>query len=63
LNGDDLESIATLHHTGVERKKIGVHISYDRMASLLAPYGDRDVLGVARGLDAKVDDVLSQAAA
>src|SRR5579863_3406869 len=31
----------------------GVHISYDRMASLLAPYGNRDALCVARDLDAK----------
>jgi len=33
------------------------------MASLLVPYGDRDALRVARDLDAKVENVLRQAAA
>jgi uncharacterized protein (DUF302 family) len=47
----------------VDERADGVHISYDRMASLLAPYGDRDALSVARGLDAKVEDVLTKAAA
>ena len=41
----------------------GVHISYDRMASLLAPYGNPDALKVARDLDAKVEHLLRQAAA
>jgi uncharacterized protein (DUF302 family) len=47
----------------VDERADGVHISYDRMASLLAPYGDEDALIVARGLDVKVEDVLRQAAA
>ena len=47
----------------VDERADGVHISYDRMASLLAPYGDRDALRVARTLDAQVEDVLRQAAA
>ena len=47
----------------VDVRADGVHISYDRMASLLAPYGDRDALSIARDLDAKVEDVLRQAAA
>jgi uncharacterized protein (DUF302 family) len=47
----------------VDERSDGVHISYDRMASLLAPYGNRDALSVARDLDAKVEDVLRQAAA
>jgi uncharacterized protein (DUF302 family) len=47
----------------VDERADGVHISYDRMASLLAPYGNRDALSVARDLDAKVEDVLRQAAA
>jgi len=38
----------------VDERADGVHISYDRMASLLAPYGDRDALCIARDLDAKV---------
>ena len=46
----------------VDERADGLHISYDRMASLLAPYGNHDALGVARDLDAKVEDVLRQAA-
>jgi uncharacterized protein (DUF302 family) len=41
----------------------GVHLSYDRMASFLAPYGNRDALEVARNLDKKIEDLLRQAAA
>jgi len=33
------------------------------MASLLAPYGNRDALSVARDLDTKVEDVWRKAAA
>jgi uncharacterized protein (DUF302 family) len=47
----------------VDERADGVHISYDRMASLLAPYENRDALRVARDLDTKVEDVLRQAAA
>lgn len=47
----------------VDERADGVHISYDKMVSLLAPYGDRDALRVARDLDAKVENVLRQAAA
>src|ERR1700689_3651107 len=47
----------------VDERADGVHISYDRMASLLAPYGNRDALCVAHGLDAKVEDLLLRAAA
>jgi uncharacterized protein (DUF302 family) len=47
----------------VDERADGVHISYDRMASLLAPYGNRDAVSVARDLDAKVEDLLRQAAA
>ena len=41
----------------------GVHLSYDRMASLLAPYNNSEALNVARDLDAKVENLLRQAAA
>jgi len=41
----------------------GVHLSYDRMASFLAPYGNRDALEVARDLDKKIEDLLREAAA
>jgi uncharacterized protein (DUF302 family) len=46
----------------VDERADGVHLSYDRMASLLAPYGNRDALEVARSLDAKVENLLRQAA-
>jgi uncharacterized protein (DUF302 family) len=47
----------------VDERADGVHLSYDRMASLLAPYGNRDALEVARNLDKKIEDLLRQAAA
>ena len=40
-----------------------VHLSYDRMASFLAPYGIPDALKVARDLDFKVETLLNEAAA
>jgi hypothetical protein len=40
----------------------GVSLSYDRMASYLAPYGNEDALTVARELDAKVEKILTSAA-
>ena len=46
----------------VDERPDGVHLSYDRMASFLAPYGNRDALEVARSLDTKVEDLLGQAA-
>ncbi len=39
----------------------GVHISYDRMASYLAPYGNSEALIVARDLDAKIEAILTAA--
>jgi hypothetical protein len=45
----------------VDERADGVHLSYDRMASLLASYGNSDALNVARDLDAKVEDLLRQA--
>jgi uncharacterized protein (DUF302 family) len=47
----------------VDERADGVHLSYDRMASLSAPYGNNEALKVARDLDAKVEDLLRQAAA
>jgi uncharacterized protein (DUF302 family) len=47
----------------VDERQDGVHLSYDRMASFLAPYGNANALDVARNLDAKVEDILRQAAA
>jgi hypothetical protein len=38
-------------------------LSYDRMATFLALYGNANALEVARNLDAKVEVILRQAAA
>src|ERR1700683_4915093 len=46
----------------VDERADGVHISYDRMASLLAPYGNAAAMEVARDLDRKVETILQQAA-
>jgi uncharacterized protein (DUF302 family) len=46
----------------VDERSDGVHLSYDRMASLLAPYGNSDALAVAQSLDKKVEALLSEAA-
>ena len=47
----------------VDERADGVHLSYDRMASLLASYENHYALEVARDLDWKVEDILQQAAA
>jgi len=41
----------------------GVHLTYDKMASLLAPYGNADALAVARDLDSKIEKLLRESAA
>lgn len=46
----------------VDERADGVHLSYDRMASLLAPYGNHEALRVAKDLDDKVESVLNAAA-
>jgi hypothetical protein len=46
----------------VDERADGVHLSYDSMASLLAPYGSKSALTVAMALDAKVEDLLRTAA-
>ena len=46
----------------VDERADGVHLSYDRMASFLASYGNHDALEVARHLDKKVEDLLRHAA-
>jgi len=46
----------------IEQRPDGVYISYDRMASYLAPYGNSDALRVARDLDVKVEKILATAA-
>lgn len=47
----------------VDERADGVHLSYDRMASFLAPYGGEEALKVARELDAKVEKLITRAAA
>ena len=46
----------------VDERADGVYLSYDRMASLLASYENSEALNIARDLDAKVEDLLRQAA-
>lgn len=46
----------------IHQRADGVHLSYDAMASLLAPYGSEPALAVARDLDAKVEALLETAA-
>ena len=46
----------------VHEQADGVHLSYDEMASLIAPYGSQDALAVAKDLDAKVERLLVAAA-
>jgi uncharacterized protein (DUF302 family) len=46
----------------VDERGDGVHLSYDSMASLLAPYGSDAAMSVARDLDAKVIGLLETAA-
>ena len=47
----------------VDERPDGVHLTYDRMVSLLAPYGNPDALKVAQDLDSKIEKVLNAAAA
>ncbi|HXJ85331.1 MAG TPA: DUF302 domain-containing protein [Candidatus Binatia bacterium] len=47
----------------VDERPDGVHLSYDRMASLLAPYRNPDALAVARDLDSKIESLIRESAA
>ena len=44
----------------VDERPDGVHLTYDRMASFLAPYGNSDALAVARDLDRKIESLLRE---
>jgi hypothetical protein len=46
----------------VDERGDGVHLSYDKMVSLLAPYGNQDALKVAQDLDHKLEKLLNDAA-
>ncbi len=43
----------------IDGRPDGIHLSYDRMASLLATYQNEEALKVARDLDAKVERLLA----
>jgi uncharacterized protein (DUF302 family) len=45
----------------IDQRPDGVHLSYDEMASVLAPYGNAEALKIARELDAKVKRLLQEA--
>jgi len=47
----------------VDERADGVHLSYDKVASFLAPYGNAEALSVARDLDSKVESLLRECAA
>lgn len=46
----------------IDERADGVHLSYDKMASLLAPYGSAEAMKVAQDLDSKVEALLTAAA-
>lgn len=46
----------------IDEREDGVHLSYDRMASYLAPYGNLAALEVARELDTKIERFLTKVA-
>ena len=46
----------------VDERSDGVHLSYDSVASLIAPYGSQPAVAVASDLDTKVESLLAMAA-
>ena len=46
----------------ISERADGVHLSYDSMESLLAPYGSEAACAVAKELDAKIESLLKTAA-
>jgi hypothetical protein len=46
----------------IDERPDGVHLSYDRMASFLAPYENAAALNVSRELDAKIEALLTSVA-
>ena len=47
----------------LDERPDGVHLTYDKMSSLLAPYGNSEALTVARDLDTKIERLLRESAA
>jgi uncharacterized protein (DUF302 family) len=46
----------------LDERPDGVHLTYDKMSSLLAPYGNAEALVVARDLDSKIERLLRESA-
>ena len=46
----------------VDERADGGHLTYDKMTSLLAPYGRAEALAVARDLDSKIENLLRESA-
>ena len=46
----------------VDEREDGVHLSYDRMVSFLAPYENREALAIAHDLDHKIEKLINDAA-
>ena len=46
----------------IDERADGTHLSYDRMASLLAPYNNDKAIAVAQQLDLKIEALLSRVA-
>jgi uncharacterized protein (DUF302 family) len=46
----------------IDERSDGIHLSYDRMASLLAPYNNPAASQVAHELDSKIEAMLQRAA-
>ncbi len=46
----------------IDERPDGVLLSYDRMTSLIAPYGSIEALAVARDLDSKIENLLKESA-
>ena len=46
----------------VDERPDGVHLSYDKMASFLATYGNAEALNVAQDLDSKIEAIITAAA-
>jgi hypothetical protein len=46
----------------IDERAYGVHLSYDRIASFLATYGNPEALKIAEDLDLKVEALLTAAA-
>ncbi len=44
----------------IDERPDGVHLSYDKIASFLAPYGNTEALVVARDLDSKIECLLRE---